>query len=140
MHRLITSFLAVLASAYMFAQDVKPFDVTLANDEYKIYVRLNLHDKNIVVPEQEMLGEMDGYIGSSQSRNKWFVTSSRLIGKNVAEIELINDYGSEDLKATIKHNADGSYTYNKKSGSTLKFGVKGKWQKLPANITLKRKK
>ena len=140
MHRLIITFFTVLMSAFISAQEIKPFDVTISNDDYKIYMRLNLHEKNILVPEQEMLGEMDGYIGSSQSRNKWFVTSSRLIGKNVAEIELINDYGSEDLKATIKHNADGSYTYNKKSGSTLKFGVKGKWQKLPASFTLKQKK
>ena len=140
MHRLIITFFTVLMSAFISAQEIKPFDVTISNDDYKIYMRLNLHGKNILVPEQEMLGEMDGYIGSSQSRNKWFIVSSQLIGKNIAEIEIINDYGSEDIKATIKLNADGTYTFNKKSGSTLKFGVKGKWQKLPANITLKRKK
>lgn len=89
MHRLIITLFTVLMSAFISAQEIKPFDVTISNDDYKIYMRLNLHEKNILVPEQEMLGEMDGYIGSSQSRNKWFIVSSQLIGKNIAEIEII---------------------------------------------------
>lgn len=126
-----------LVSLLSAAQEERPFAVTISNDEYKIYIKMNLYDKDITVPGQDVLGQVDGYIGSSQSRNTWIIVSSRLTGRNTAEIELINDYGSEDLTAVIRHNADGTYSYRKKGGSTLKFGVKGKWQKLPATMVFK---
>ncbi len=118
------------------AQTDSTFNVTLHNDEYKIYITMNLYDKDVDVPGQAVLGKVDGFIASKQSSSKWIIVSSRIISKTEAEIEVINDYGSEDFMAVIKRNADGTYSYTKKGGSTLKFAVRGKWQKIPGSLEL----
>lgn len=119
--------------------NVKPFKAYLVNEEYKIYLRLNFYDKDVKVPGQDVYGELDGFIGSKQSSSMWLITSSELKNAKTAELEVINDYGSEDFTATLKVNSDGSYTLKKNGGSALKFAVKGKWQKLPSTIELKKK-
>ncbi len=139
MRKLLFLFVMSLVSAAAVAQQGRPFDTTIRNEEYKIYIRLNLYDKNITVPGQDVLGEVDGYFGSTQSSTKWIVVASRLIDGRTAEIEVVNDYGSEDLTATLKVNDDGTYEYKKDGGSTLKFAVRGKWQKIPGNLELVRK-
>lgn len=116
----------------------KPFKANLRNDEYKIYLRINLHDKNITVPGQDVYGQLDGYIGSSQGSGVWLITSAEIKSRNTAVIEVINDYGSEDFTATLRANNDGTYTLKKNGGSTLKFAVRGKWQKLPSTIDFKK--
>lgn len=118
------------------AQTDSTFNVTLRNDEYKIYITMNLYDKNVDVPGQAVLGKVDGFIGSKQSSGKWIIVSSKIKNKHEAEIEVINDYGSEDFTAVIKRNSDGTYSYSKKDGSTLKFAVRGKWQKIPGSLKL----
>ena len=45
----------------------------------------------------------------------------------------------ENYRIYLKLNADGSYSYKKKDGSTLKFAVRGKWQRLPATLEFVRK-
>lgn len=139
MRKLLFLFVMSLVSAAAVAQQGRPFDTTIRNEEYKIYIRLNLYDKNITVPGQDVLGKVDGYFGSTQSSTKWIVVASRLIDGRTAEIEVVNDYGSEDFTATLKVNDDGTYEYKKDGGSTLKFAVRGKWQKIPGNLELVRK-
>lgn len=139
MRKLLFLFVMSLVSAAAVAQQGRPFDTTIRNEEYKIYIRLNLYDKNITVPGQDVLGEVDGYFGSTQSSTKWIVVASRLIDGRTAEIEVVNDYGSEDFTATLKVHDDGTYEYKKDGGSTLKFAVRGKWQKIPGNLELVRK-
>ena len=133
-----TLFMAV-AALQVAAQEARPFDTTIHNEEYKIYIKMDLYDKDITVPGQDVLGEMDGYFGSTQSRSMWMIVSSRLIDERTAEIEVANDYGSEDFTAVLKVEKDGTYSYKKKDGSTLKFAVKGKWQKLPGSLEFKKK-
>ena len=99
---------------------------------------MNLYDKDVTVPGQDVYGQVDGYIGSTQSRNIWLVISSEIIDGRTAELEVVNDYGSEDFKAELKLNDDGTYTFKKKGGSTMKFAVKGKWQKIPGSFELQK--
>ncbi len=127
-----------IISLYIAAQEQKPFNVEINNDEYKIYIKMNLYDKDIIAPDNEALGKLDGFFGSTQSTSKWFITSSKIVNKKTAEIEVINDYGSEDFTAVIKLNDDGTYNYQKKNGSTLKFAVNSKWQKIPSSLTFSR--
>lgn len=138
MKRLLFVMLLHLTAAIAAAQEERPFDATIRNEEYKIHIRLNLYDNNVKVPGQDVLGEVGGYFGSTQSSTKWFIVGSSIIDERTAEIEVINDYGSEDFTATLKAGADGTYTYKKEDGSTLKFAVKGKWQKLPSRLELKK--
>ena len=105
---------ATIATTLAAAQEARPFSGEIRNEEHKIYIRMNLYD--------------------TQSASKWMIIDSRIIDDNTAEIDVVNDYGSEDFTATLKLNADGTYTYDKRGGSTLKFAVKGKWQKIPGKV------
>ena len=129
MKKLIFALFVSLVPLLLPAQTDSTFNVTLHNDEYKIYITMNLY-----VPGQAVLGKVDGFIASKQSTGKWIIVSSQIKSKNEAEIEVINDYGSEDFTAVIKRNSDGTYSYTKKGGSTLKFAVRGKWQKIPGSL------
>ena len=48
----------------LFAQSSdKPFKGRFDNDEYKVYLVLNLHDQTVKVPGQDLYGELPGYLG-----------------------------------------------------------------------------
>ncbi len=108
------------------------------NNEYNVYIKINLIDKDILVPGQEILGELDGYFGSTQSSHIWPITSSEVEGNN-AKIEVINNYGSEDFTASIILKDNNTLEFKHLKGSTFKFPVNKKWQKLPSKLTFIRK-
>ncbi|MBR6138268.1 MAG: hypothetical protein IKQ12_01690 [Prevotella sp.] len=108
------------------------------NNEYNVYIKINLIDKDILVPGQEILGELDGYFGSTQSSHIWPITSSELEG-STAQIEVINNYGSEDFTASIILKDNNTLEFKHLKGSTFKFPVNKKWQKLPSKLTFIRK-
>jgi hypothetical protein len=78
-------------------------------------------------------------MGSKQCAHVWAITVAKILSPTEAEVTLINNYGSEDLTAKIIRLADGTYEYRFIDGSTLKFPVKNKWQKIPKTVKLKRK-
>ena len=51
---------------------------------------------------------------------------------------MINDYGSEDLTATLTAENDSVYVLKQIEGSTLKIPNNGKWLKLPKTLELRR--
>ena len=135
----IVSLIVVLASmSDLHAQVDSTFVGKFENEEYKIFLQLNLEEKNIIVPGQEVFGEMDGYVGSTQTTHVWAIVSSTVEG-NTATLDLVNNYGSEDFQATLTHEKDGSYTWKHQGGSTLKFPVDRKWQKIPTKVVFTRK-
>ena len=66
------------------------------------------------------------------------ITSARIEGKK-ANLALINDYGSEDLTATLTCKNDSIYILKQEEGSQLKVPKNGKWQKLPKTLEFKRR-
>ena len=108
------------------------------NNEYNVYIKINFIDKDILVPGQEILGELDGYFGSTQSSHIWPITSSEVEGSS-AKIEVINNYGSEDFTASIILKDNNTLEFKHLKGSTFKFPVNKKWQKLPSKLTFIRK-
>ena len=100
---------------------------------------MNFIEKNILVPQQEIFGEVPGYIGSEKDARKWMIVESEILDKT-ATLSIINDYGSEDLQATLTATTDSTYTLTQKEGSTIKFAVNRKWQKLPKQLIFKKKK
>jgi hypothetical protein len=108
------------------------------NNEYNVYIKINFIDKDILVTGQEILGELDGYFGSTQSSHIWPITSSEVEG-NTAKIEVINNYGSEDFTASIILKDNNTLEFKHLKGSTFKFPVNKKWQKLPSKLTFIRK-
>lgn len=105
------------------------------NKEYNIYLVINLYEKDILVPGQEILGELDGFLGSTQTSHVWAITSSTINEKN-ATIEVVNNYGSEDFIASITFKDNETLELKHLSGSTFKFPVNNKWQKIPSKILL----
>lgn len=103
------------------------------NNEYNIYLEVNLKEKNILVAGQEILGELDGYFGSTKTSHIWAITSSEING-NTATIDVVNNYGSEDFTACLVFKDEKTIEFKHLKGSTFKFPVDKKWQKLPTKM------
>lgn len=125
----------LLVSVKLAAQSDKVFHTYIYNDEFKVYMDINLYENNVIVPDQELFGEIPGYFGAKRDQRKWLITSAKIDGKNSATLEIVNDYGSEDLTATLTFNPeDGSYMLRQKSGSRIKIVVNRKWVKIPTEL------
>lgn len=116
----------------------QPFRAYLYNNEYDVYLRIDFYDESITIPGQDLYGKLPGYLGKKNNTFCWIITSADMSGP-VAHISLINDYGSEDLTATLTAKSDSLYELRQVEGSTLKVPKNGKWQKLPKTLELKRR-
>ena len=102
-----------------------------------VYLDINLYDNDIKVPGQDIFGNVPGYFGASRDSRKWLITSAKLDGTNKASLDIINDYGSEDLTATLTFNPkDNTYLLKQTGGSRLKIVVNRKWVKIPMELVL----
>ena len=119
-------------------QTAKPFRAYLYNNDYEVFMRLDLYNESITVPGQDLYGELPGYLGKKHNSFCWLITSAKIDG-NKAELQMINDYGSEDLTATLTAENDSLYVLKQIEGSTLKVPKDGKWQKLPSKLEFKRR-
>lgn len=116
----------------------EPFRAYLYNNEYDVYLRIDFYDESITIPGQDLYGKLPGYLGKKNNNFCWVITSADVSG-STAHISLINDYGSEDLTATLTAKSDSLYELKQVEGSTLKVPKNGKWQKLPKTLELKRR-
>lgn len=140
--KIILCALAMLVTTSIQAQQDKaqPFRAYLYNNEYNVYLRINLYDQDIAIPGQELYGQLPGFLGKLHNSFCWVITSCQVKSDREAELQLINDFGSEDLTATLTVANDSTYILRHVSGSSLKVPNKGKWQKLPKTLELKKKK
>lgn len=113
-----------------------PFCCTVSNDEEEIIMVLDLHEQSLIIPNQEVFGEMAGYIKAKYDSRYWMITSAEFDKSgNKALLEIINDYGSEDLTATLTYNPkDSTYTLLQHDGATIKFGRNRKWVKISKEL------
>lgn len=140
MKRLIFSTALLFVFAVFFAQDNNtPFKGRFDNDEYKVYLVLNLYDQNVKVPGQDIYGELPGYLGKRNNPFCWLMTGSEVKSESKATVNLINEFGSEDFEATLTIQGDSLLTLKKTEGSDIKMPNKGKWQKLPNTLVFKRR-
>lgn len=147
MNKLITILLLAWTCVSANAQknatvqtDTTTFAGTFDNKEYNVYLTIDFYHNNIVVPNQEIFGEMAGYFGDKRDNRKWLFTSAEIIDSATAKVAITNDYGSEDLTATLTRQADGSYVLKQEEGSTLKIARDRKWVKMPKRLTFNRRK
>ena len=140
MNKLIAISLFCLVSIGVRAQSNNvPFRAYLYNNEFDVYMRINFYDQNISVPGQDLFGQVPGFLSKKNYTFAWLITSAEIKGDK-AQLSLINDYGSEDLTATLTRKNDSIYVLKQVDGSSLKVPAKGgKWQKLPKSIELKRR-
>ena len=139
MKKLIVLALVCLTNITLKAQNVsEPFRAYLFNKEYDVFLKIDFYKQNITVPGQDLYGELPGYLSKRNNSFCWLITSVELEGKT-AQLAMINDYGSEDLIATLTLKDDSIYVLRQEEGSTLKVPKNGKWQKLPKTLELKRR-
>lgn len=139
MNKLIAISLLCLTTISMKAQSNNtPFRAYLSNNEYNVFLRINFYEQDITVPGQDLFGQLPGYLGKKNNSFAWLITSAKINGDK-AKLQLINDYGSEDLTATLTRKNDSIYVLKQESGSTLKVPNKSKWLKLPKTLEFKRK-
>lgn len=138
-HRIIYSILLLLLSTSIWAQKKSDsFRAYLINKTYNVYLRINFYDQDVSVPGQELYGQLPGYLGKLHNSFCWVITSCEIKSEKKAELQLINDFGSEDLSATLTRENDSIYVLKQGSGSTIKVPNNGKWQKLPKTLEFKR--
>lgn len=134
---LLLAMASILVGAAQNVNSNQVFHTYIYNDEYKVYMDVNLYEANISVPGQDVFGTVPGFFGALRDSRKWLVTDAKIVGKNKAELEFINDYGSEDLTATLTYNPkDNTYVLKQTGGSRLKIVVNRKWLKIPTEIVL----
>ena len=117
----------------------KPFCAYLVNDDYEVYLRINFYDKDIKIPGQEVYGELPGYLGKKRHSFCWVMVDAEVVSEQKARMTMINDFGSEDLEASLTRKNDSIYIFKQEKGSTVKIPKNGKWQKLPKTLEFKRK-
>ena len=142
MKKIIATFILTLMLSPVFAQESKkPFRAYLINKEYSVYLRIDFYQESISVPGQDLYGKLPGYLSKQHNSFCWLITSAEVEG-NKATLQMINDYGSEDLTATLTAESDSVYVLKQIEkqieGSTLKIPNNGKWQKLPKTLELRR--
>ena len=139
MKYLITVLFAITALNVSAQENSTAFRAYIYNNKYEVYLRINFYDQNITIPGQELYGKLPGYLGKKNNSFCWVITSCEIKSEKKATMQLINDFGSEDLTATLIRKNDSVYVLRQENGNTIKVPNKGKWQKLPKEIELKRK-
>ena len=117
--------------------DCESFRAYLFNMEYNVFLKIDFCNENIIVPGEELYGQLPGYLGKKTNNYCWVITSVKVKGKT-AHLTMINDFGSEDLTATLTYKSDSLYIFRQEEGSTIKMAQGGKWQKLPKTLEFKR--
>jgi hypothetical protein len=139
MNRLLAAFVLSFMLLPVLAQgSTEPFRAHLFNKEYSVFLRINFYDEDITVPGQDLYGKLPGYLSKQHHSFCWLITSAEVNGKT-ATLQMINDYGSEDLTATLTVENDSIYVLKQLDGSTLKVPNNGKWQKLPKTLEFRRR-
>ena len=136
---LLTLAFGLFCSCLLAQNEEKVFRAYLFNKEYDVYLRIDFYNESISVPGNELYGKLPGYLGKNNNSFCWPITAAKLKDEHTAELSLINDYGSEDLTATLTQQDDSTYILKQEKGSTLKVPKNGKWQKLPKTLPFKRK-
>ena len=138
-NKVIFSALLLLLPTLIWAQKQgESFRAYLYNNTYNVYLRINFYDQDVTVPGQELYGRLPGYLGKLHNSFCWVITSCDIKSEKKAELQLINDFGSEDLNATLTRENDSVYVLKQGAGSTIKVPNNGKWQKLPKTLEFKR--
>ena len=115
--------------------DTVTFAGRIENTEYQVWIEMDFYHNDVVTPGQEIFGQVPGYFGAKRDTRKWIFVDAEVKGKQ-ARLVITNDYGSEDLTATLTYDGEGKYTLTQTGGSRLKIAVNRKWVKIPMKLEL----
>ena len=112
--------------------------LSLYNEEFDVMLKLSTEEEGMLVAGHELYGKIPGFLGKTTNSFYWLIISETK-KDNQTEFQIVNDYGSEDLIATLTTQNDSTYVLTQRKGSTIKLPYKGKWQKLPKQLTFQLK-
>ena len=135
----ISLFFATFLTGYAQVADSTMFKGYLQNKEYNVYMQINFYDQDVVISWEDMYGSLPGFLSKEGGNFCWIITDVSMEGRQ-AQLEMVNDYGSEDLTATLTQVNDSTYTLRQRTGSTIKVPNNGKWQKLPSTLSFTKRK
>ena len=127
-----------LSPVLLFGQTQPVFSGPIENKAHGVYVVMDFYHEGVSVPGQELFGQVPGFLAQTTDSRKWIIVEAKVVKPTQAELTIVNDYGSEDLTATLTLESDGTYTLRQLEGSALKIVANRKWVKLPKKLTLKR--
>ena len=78
MMRRIVLLLLMAASLTAITQKPANFKGRMVNDEYQVYINIDFYRQRIVVPGQEILGQLAGYLGDECDGRKWLFTEAKV--------------------------------------------------------------
>ena len=137
--KIFTALLALSSMVTAAQTDSTTFKGYIYNEEYDVYLQIDFYKNEIKVPGQEIFGTMPGYFGDKRDSRKWLITDATIKGKT-ANLSISNDYGSEDLTATLTAIEDGkTFELKQINGSTLKIARNRKWVKIPKRLLFLKK-
>ncbi|MDO4309254.1 MAG: hypothetical protein Q4C43_00805 [Prevotella sp.] len=136
---IITAILLFMSISISAQKESMTFKGHFYNKEYDIYLIIDLYDMDVEVPNHSMFGNLPGYLGKRLNNFYWLVTSGKIKNDSYAELDMINDFGSEDTRVSLKQINDSTLIFKQEEGSTMKIANNGKWQKLPKELKLKKK-
>ncbi len=136
---IITAILLFMSISLSAQKESMTFKGHFYNKEYDIYLIIDLYDMDVEVPNHSMFGNLPGYLGKRLNNFYWLVTSGKIKNDSYAELDMINDFGSEDTRVSLKQINDSTFIFKQEEGSTMKIANNGKWQKLPKELKLKKK-
>lgn len=126
--------MAMAARGNDVEKDSTTFKGYLYNQKYDVFIIMDFYHNNVTVPQQEIYGGMSGYFGDCRDGRKWLFTDATIKNGKSAEIQIINDYGSEDLVATLSTDDGKNFKLKQGKGSTLKIARNRKWLKMPKEL------
>lgn len=139
MNKYIITILLFFSTFNLYAQNTKKtFKGHFYNEEHDIYLIIDLYDMNVEVPNHSLFDNLPGYLAKHHNSFYWLVTSGKIKDNNHAELDMINDFGSEDAKVCLEQINDSTFIFKQKEGSVIKIANNGKWKKLPKELRLKK--
>ena len=90
---LLVLLLGLLAVTVSAQQDSTTFRAYIYNNEYEVYLRINLYDQDIEVPGQDLYGKLPGYLGKLHNSFCWVITSCQ-----IESLSCISSYDSSPVR------------------------------------------
>ena len=129
----IAAFLCLVNLPLFGQSPCEDFRAYLFNKKYGVFLKIDLCDESITIPGQDFYGSLPGYIGKKANNFIWLITNAEIKEKK-AKLTMINEFGSEDLIASLVRENDSLYVFRQEEGSQLKLSQNGKWQKMPKKM------
>lgn len=128
--------LCALLVGTLASKAAEPWKLHLYNKEERMELHIDLYEESIDVPNMEMFGPMNGYLGGGGVYGKWMVTSFKIKDDHVATLRVSNDLGSETQSIQLTWLNDSTYAMDLQGGVVVKKVVNKKLAKVPAKVLM----